>query len=324
MDSTSLFPIVQYWAHVQGMIAHVTLTGVIFLGLFIGLLAGFFGIGGQLFMTPLLNILFNIPYNVVVGSELCQMLGHSSMNALKYRLSRNVDYKLAFLLAIGGAAGVEGGARLLELLKFAKAATFLGRPLDLMFMIISFLNAALLLWIGTTIYRETMVAHRRDGVGTIATVQMDVTARLQTICIRPMISLPVSGIENVSLWIVLGVGFSVGLLVGFLGVGGSFIGLPALVYILGCPMGVAISTDLFQSLFVTGYGAYTHSFKGNIDLTLAIVLLTCTTLGTQVSLPLARRYSGSKVRQAFAFLAYLVVLLLIIKFCSLIGMIRVL
>jgi uncharacterized membrane protein YfcA len=321
MDNASLFPIVHYWTSLQGMVAHVTLTGVVFLGIFIGLLAGFFGIGGQLLMTPLLNILFNIPYNVVVGTELSQMLGNFSMNAVKYRLAHNVDYKLALFLTIGAAVGVESGVRLLEILKFAKAVTLLGRPVDLMFVVISLLNAGLLLWIGTAIYREATMVYRGEGVRPTGPVQMDVTARLQTICLRPMISLPVSGIKNISLWIVLGVGFSVGLLVSFLGVGGSFIGLPALVYILGCPMGVAISTELLQSLFVTGYGTYTHSLKGNIDLTLAIVLLVSTTLGTQLSLPLARRYSGSMVRQAFAFLAYLVVLLLIIKFCSLIGVI---
>jgi uncharacterized membrane protein YfcA len=321
MVHASLFPVVHYWAHFQGLEAHVSLTGVVFLGIFIGLLAGFFGIGGQLLMTPLLNIFFNIPYNVVVGTEICQMLGSSSMNVMKFKMAHNVDYKLAVLLFIGAAAGVEGGAKLLEVLKMAKQITFMGRPLDVMFLVFGVFYGGLLLWIGATIYRESKMAYSKGGAVSMAAVQMDMTARLQTICLRPMISLPFSGIENISLWIVLGVGFSVGLLVGFFGVGGSFIGLPALVYVLGCPMGVAIATDLFESLLVMGYGTYSHSLKGNIDLALAVVLLLCTTLGTQLSLPLTRRYSGRRARQGFAFAAYLVVLLLIMKFGNLIGVI---
>jgi len=70
------------------------------------------------------------------------------------------------------------------------------------------------------------------------------------------------------------------------------------------------------------YGTYSHSLKGNIDLTLAVMLLVCVTFGTQISLPLVRKYSGSKVRQAFAFMAYLVVLLLVLKLGSLVGFIK--
>lgn len=314
MDPASLFPIVHYWAHFQGVEAHVSLIGLVLLGICIGLLTGFFGFGGQLLMTPLLNILFNIPYNVVVGTDLCHMWGNSSMSVMKFGRARNVDYKLTLFLLIGAIGGVESGTRLLELLKVAKPAILLGRPLDLMFMVVSFFYSGLLLWIGTTVYRESTTAYRNAGPIPIADVQMDVTARLQTINLRPMISLPVSGIVNISLWIVMAVGFSVGLLVSFLGVGGSFIGLPALVYVIGCPMGVAISTDLLQSLFVMGYGTYSHSVRGNIDLAMAITLLICTTIGVQISLPLARRYGGPRVRQGFTLVAYVVVLLLIVKF----------
>jgi uncharacterized membrane protein YfcA len=251
------------------------------------------------------------------------MLGGASMNAMKFKMAHNVDYKLAVLLFIGAAVGLEGGVQLLEMLKMAQRITFMGRPLDVMFIVVSVFYAGLLLWIGTAVYRESKMVYRKEGAVSMAAVQMDMTARLQTISLWPMISLPLSGIEGVSLWIVLGVGFSVGLLVGFLGVGGSFICLPALVYVLGCPMGTAIGTDLLESLLVMGYGTYSHSLKGNIDLAMAVVLLVCTTAGTQLSLPLTKRYSGSKARQGFAFAAYLVVLLLIMKFGNLVGVIGV-
>ncbi len=320
MDDASLFPIVHYWAHIQGIEAHVPMTGLVFMGLFIGISGGFFGTGGQLLMTPLLNIFFNIPYNVVIGTELCQMLGNASMNVMGLGLIRNVDFKLTILLLIGALAGVETGARLLEFLRMAAPVPWLSGHPDMLFLALGFLYACLLGWIATTVYRESKPAYRKNGEASMGALQMEVQSRLQTISLRPMISLPASGIDTVSLWTILGLGFFIGFLVGFLGVAGSFIGLPALVYVLGCPMGIAISTDLFASLFIMAYGTFSHSLKGNVDLVLASILLICITVGTQISLPLARKYRGRRVRLAFAVAAYSVVLLLILKFAYLAGL----
>ena len=119
-----------------------------------------------------------------------------------------------------------------------------------------------------------------------------------------------------SLWMVLGTGFFTGLLIGLLGIGGSFIGVPAVVYVLGCPIMVAMSTDFFVSLFAVGYGTFSHSLKGNIDQILLMVLFVSTTVGMHSGTAFARRLTSPRTRQVFSLMAYLVVLLLVWKIVS--------
>ena len=265
-------------------------------------------------MTPLLNIFFNVPYNVAVGSDLCQMVGTSSMNMVKFKILGTVDYKLACWIVPGAVAGVECGVRVLEVLKFVPDLVIMGRPLRILFLALSAIYAGVLFWIATIIYRESQTGERgAKEIGDLTDLQMEMTQRLQTIHVSPMISLPGSGIRAVSLWVVLGLGFFIGFLVGFLGVGGSFIVLPALIYILGCPMGVARSTDLFAGLFIMVFGTFSHSLRGNIDLILAIVLFLSSTLGIQIGAFSARSFEGSKIRRAFVFIAYAVVFGLALK-----------
>jgi len=199
--------------------------------------------------------------------------------------------------------------------------SLMGRPIGLMFLILSTVYAALFLWLGSIIYRESKVAFRGDlEISDVTALQFNMTARLQTIRIPPMISFPVSGIATISLWVVVGVGFVTGLLVGFLGVGFSFIGMPALIYVLGCPMVVAMSTDLFQGLLAMGYGTFSHSLKGNIDLMLVTVLLLTTTLGMRMGIALARRFTGPRMRQVFVLVSFLIVLLSAFKIIAQLGL----
>ncbi len=324
MEEILLFPIVHYWAHFQGAEEHVSLVGLAALGLFIGILTRFFGVGGRFILAPLLNILFSVPYNVVAGSEICQMLGNSSMNMTRLRRTENVDFKLAFLLSAGAVVGVEVGVQLLQLLKTGGHISFLGRQIGAMVLAFSVLYAALLVLVGTTVYRESRASSRNDNPGSPAALQRDLPARLQTFRFPPFISLPGSGIGSVSLWVVLGAGFFIGLLVGFMGVGGTFIGLPALVYVLGCPIAVAYSTDLLEGLLVTGYGVFSHSVKGNVDLCLAMTLFVSVTVGTHIALPFAAKSGGPMVRKAFALAAYLVAFLLLVKLVGVVGVTKVL
>ncbi|MFH0789211.1 MAG: sulfite exporter TauE/SafE family protein [Pseudomonadota bacterium] len=315
MDGTpTLFPIAAYWAHIQGIEIHPQLIGLIVFGFLVGGVTGFFGVGGRLLMSPLLNTLFNVPYNVAVGSDLSQMMGTSTLNLLRFKRMRSIDFKLSALMLIGTIFGVEVGVRVLELLKQAGTFNLLGKSIGYLPLIMSLVYSTLLLWIGMIVYREAK-ASQQDGMaqGLISAYQPAMTARLQHIHLPPMVSLPVSGIEVISLWVILGVGMVTGLLVGFLGAGGGFIRMPALIYVIGCPMVVAIGTDIFESFFSIGYGTLSHSLKGNIDLILVVVLLTSSTLGNQIGAVLAKRSGNPKVRQLFAFIAFAVVILLMTK-----------
>ncbi len=310
----TLFPIASYWAQVEGLTIHPNLIGLMVLGFLVGGFTGFFGIGGRLLTVPLVHVFFNIPFNVAVGSDLCQMMGISTLNILRFKRMNRIDFKLGGWMLIGTIVGMEGGAQLLELLKRAGTFSLFHTPIRYLPLVMSLVYSILLLWIGIIIYREAK-ASRSDGSidGQVSPYQPAMTARLQHIQLPPMISLPVSGIEAISLWVILGVGTATGLLVGFLGAGGVFIRMPALIYVIGCPMVVAIGTDLVESIFSMGYGTMSHSLKGNIDLILVAVLLITGSLGNQIGGVLGKRITNPRVRQWFAYVAFVVVILLVIK-----------
>lgn len=126
--------------------------------------------------------------------------------------------------------------------------------------------------------------------------------RVQNIRIRPMISLPASGIESISLWSILIVGFISGLLAGFLGVGGGFIRMPLFIYVLGVPTHVAVGTDLFEIIFSAGFGTLTHALKGNVDILMALVMQTGAALGAQIGATATNFFAGPRIRLLFSIL----------------------
>jgi uncharacterized membrane protein YfcA len=233
---------------------------------------------------------------------------------LKFKGLHNVDYKLGGLMLIGTVAGVEGGARIMEWLKQAGHFWILSRSVQYLDLVLSIFYVALLLWIGMVVYREARGASGGEGeAGFFPAEPTALTAKLQHLRLPPMISLPVSGIESISLWVIILVGLITGLLVGLLGVGGAFIRLPAFIYLIGCPMVVAIGTDFFENLFSMGYGTFTHSLKGNVDLLLVLVLLVSVVLGSQIGIGLARRFPRIRIRVGFAYIAFAAVLLIFVK-----------
>ncbi len=322
MEVFFLLSSLEYGAHFPEVEYHFNILNLIFFGLAVGIMTGFWGMGGRFLMTPLLNIFFNIPYNVGVGSDLSQMVGTSSMNMVKFRILGTVDYKLACWIMPGAIAGVECGVRVMDVLKFAPDLILMGKPLRVLLLTLTAIYAAVLFWIATILYRDSKAGDKgAKEIGDFTELQMDMTTRIQALHASPMISLPGSGIRAVSLWVVLGVGFLVGFLVGFMGVGGSFIVLPAFIYILGCPMGVARSTDLFAGLFINVYGTISHSLRGNIDLILVIVLFLSCNLGIQIGTFSAKSIEGSRMRRAFALVAYSVVLGLALKIFWALGLV---
>ncbi len=285
-------------------------------GLVIGALGGFFGVGGGFLMVPLLNVVFGVPYNIAVGSDLGQMCGMSTAATVRHMRFGNIDFKLGFLMIVGTASGVELGAQILEALKHVGNLSIFGREIDTMTLVMSLVYAALLIFLGQAMVRESLRTMRRAAGQTRLAAEAPASTaavRLRTVKLWPMVSLPASGIESVSLWVILGIGFATGLLSGMLGVGGGFIRMPALVYILGCPTVVAVGTDLFEIMFSSGYGVMTHAFKGNVHLVLVLALLVGTTIGAQLGASYTRRAGGPWVRFGFGCLAFVGVVMVTIK-----------
>jgi hypothetical protein len=297
-----------------GMDVSTALMSFATLGLIVGFMAGLFGVGGGFLLTPLLNIVFGVPYNIAVGSDLAQMAGMSTAATVRHGRIGNIDYKLGGLMIVGTASGVEVGASILEVLKDAGKVTIRQAEIPMMTLVMSAIYMGLLAWIGTVVLRESRQALANLKAGKTDDVQQNwVVQKLSAVRLWPMISLPRSGITSISLWVILGVGFSTGVLAGLLGVGGGFIRMPALIYIVGCPTAVAVGTDLFEIVFSSSYGAFTHGLKGNVNLVLVLGLLVGSTVGAQIGASLTRKIGGPRLRNVFAYIAYVAVIMVAAK-----------
>jgi len=280
------------------------------LGLLVGCLAGFFGVGGGFVMTPMLNVLFGIPYNFAIGSSLAQMLGMSAAGSLQHRKLGNVDFKLGLLTVVAIMPGVEIGAQLLEFLEGLGSISIGGGQIAVTTLAISVAYVLLLAKVGLSMWRESR------GALANGSDEPEISAlgrALRGLGLPPVVSLPASGIERISVWAVFALGLVTGVLSGLLGVGGGFIFLPALIYVLGVPTTVAVGTSLFSILFASAYGTFTHSLKGNVDLVLVMLLLVPSAIGTQIGATLTKRVGGPRTRHLFSMVAAIAMLFVACK-----------
>ncbi|RLD06316.1 MAG: sulfite exporter TauE/SafE family protein [Chloroflexota bacterium] len=278
-------------------IADITINPLLLIGVgfVVGLLGGFFGVGGGFLAGP---IMFGVgvPMNFVVGTDLAHMTGKSIVAARRHRALGHVDFKLGFTMVVGTVAGVEIGARIIEWLKKTG-------DID---SVVGITYIVILTFIGVFTAWESLRAiqmTRTDKLeGQEALGFSGVSKKIYNINISPMVSFPVSGISSISLWVVLGAGFLTGILAGTLGVGGGFIRMPMLVYLIGVPTHVAVGTDLFEIIFSAGYGTITHALKGNVDILMALVMQTGAALGAQIGATATRFFAGPKIRLFFSIL----------------------
>jgi hypothetical protein len=252
-------------------------------------------------------LLSGVPTNFVVGTDLAHMTGKSMVAMRRHRALGHVDVKLGFIMVAGTIVGVEGGAQLVEALKA-------GGSIDL---VIGVAYLVILIAIGAFTAYESIRALRMvrtDRLGAKEAVGFQgVARRIQSIKIPPMVSLPASGIESISVWSLLAVGFFTGILAGFLGVGGGFIRMPMLVYGLGIPTHVAVGTDLFEILFSAGFGTITHALKGNVDVLMALMMHTGAALGAQIGAVSTRFFAGPRIRLLFSILPFVGAILVLIE-----------
>jgi len=295
----------------------INYIGFIGTGFIIGILSGLFGVGGGFLLVPLLNIIFNVPYNIAIGSSLFQMVGTSAASSLKHRGYGNIDYKLAGFIVMGSMVGVELGARVLMRLKSLETIIINACTVSPMDFWINIIYIILLSLVGTFMFLESKKAKKRAPQGGI--VETLFSQKIRNIKLSPLISLPTSKIENISLWTLIFIGFGVGILSGLLGVGGGFIITPALIYLIGIPTSLAIGTGLFQIIFTSAYGAITHLLKGNIDFKLVGYILTGSLIGSQLGARIHNIIRGAHVRYYFSLLIFFAAGIILIEFLFNIG-----
>ncbi len=243
-------------------------------GLLIGILFGFFGMGGSFLVTPALLVM-GYPSRVAVGSGLAFVFGTSVIATLKHRDLGQVDYKLGVLMIAGTTAGIEVGKEMVLYLE----------ELGMAGSIISVTYVVLLGGIGLFVTYEALKGNDGGGIDHDAEDAdaediPDIAKTIQSYRVPPMISL--RGGVSVSLWMILGVAFVTGLLSGFLGVGGGFIRMPALFYLIGVPVPIAVGTDLFEIVFSGGIGSFLYAMDGGVDLSIVLPLLAGSALGARV------------------------------------------
>ncbi len=275
------------------------------IGFMVGVLGGFFGVGGGFLAGPLM-FWAGVPINFVVGTDLAHMTGKSIVAARRHRALGNVDLRLGLLMIFGTIPGIELGAQAIELLDAGGQAD----------QVVGYTYVFILTAIGLFTGWESIRALRMQRTDQIeATGVLDVplaSQRSAIFRIPPMIKLPTSGVQ-ISFWPVLLVGVVTGFLAGFLGVGGGFLRLPLLVYLVGVPTHVAVGTDLFEIVISAGFGTISHALKGNVDIMIALTMQTGAAIGAQIGAVGTRYFSGPTIRLMFSILPILAAIMVLLK-----------
>lgn len=264
-------------------------------GFGVGILSGMFGLGGGFLTTPLL-ILLGIPPTVAVGSEASHIAASSLSGLLAHARRGNVDLRMGLVLLAGGTVGSTAGLVVFRLL------SRVGQIDDA----ISLIYVVVLGTVGVLMGVESVrtIGRRRRGERG--------RGRRHTLLHRLPLRIPFrrSG-RYMSVALPLLVGFGVGILSTIMGVGGGFILVPAMIYLLGVPTQVVVGTSLLQIVAVTTVATFLHAvFNQNVDLILAVLLLLGAVVGAQVGSRLMGRLQGEQIRLLMAALVLLVVVML--------------
>ncbi len=271
-------------------IAEISVDALVILGLGagVGFLSGLFGVGGGFLMTPLL-IFIGVPPPVAVGSEAAQIVGSSVSGVLAHMRRGNVDFRMGAVLLVGGLVGSSVGVWVFALL----------RTLGQIDLVISLAYVVTLGAIGSLMLVEAINtvwrAHR--GAGTAGT-KLHQHTWLHGMPFK--MRFPRSRLYISALLPAL-VGALVGLLAALMGVGGGFIMVPAMIYLLGMPTAVVVGTSLFQIIFVTSNVTFLQAYENQtVDIILSVLLLIGGVVGAQFGVRLGVRLRGEQLRGLMA------------------------
>ncbi|MDA1128746.1 MAG: sulfite exporter TauE/SafE family protein [Chloroflexi bacterium] len=271
---------------------------LVLLGIIVGTLGGFFGVGGGFLITGGL-LVFGVPPLFAVGTGLALVMGTSLINTLKHRSLGNVDFKLGMMMAVGSVPSLYGAQQVNQQLEEAGVAGTVIRVLYVCFLVI----------LGTFIlYDHWRVgrgeSHFEDEVSTAGLAQrilrLNIGPRFIWLPgfgkVQTVTSLPVSGVERISVFVPIILGAGVGFFAGILGAGGAFILTPLLIYFMGIPTVVAIGTGLFQVIITGSVGTFLYALSGRVDPLMVVLMLAAASLGAQLGTSATRVVKPSRIR----------------------------
>ena len=275
-------------------IAEISVNALVLLGLggLVGVLSGMFGVGGGFLMTPLLFFI-GIPPAVAVATEANQIVASSFSGVLAHVKRRNVDFKMGGVLLIGGLVGAGVGVFIFNYLKGLGQVDLLVKLCYVVFLGI----------VGSLMFTESLQALRKSKQVSASKLRKK---RTWIHALPLKIRFRVSGLYISAIPPVL-IGILVGILAAIMGVGGGFVMVPAMIYLLGMPTKVVVGTSLFQIIFVTAFTTMLHATTNyTVDIVLAVLLLVGGVIGAQFGTMFGAKLKAEQLRILLAVMVLLV------------------
>lgn len=267
----------------------VNIFVILGMGAAVGFLSGMFGVGGGFLITPLL-IFYNVPPAIAVATGANQVVASSISGAITHLRRGTIDFKLGTVLLIGGLLGATLGIWIFAVL----------RTLGQLDLVISLLYVALLSSVGSLMLVESMNAMRRarrNEAPTLRRTQHNWVHKLPFKMRFKKSKMYLSVIP------VAGLGFGVGMLTSIMGVGGGFIMVPAMIYLLRIPTSVVVGTSLFQIIFVSTYATIVQAVTNHsVDIVLAFILMLSGVIAAQYGVRVGQKLKAEQLRALLAML----------------------
>ena len=267
----------------------ISITTVLLLSFGIGVLSGIFGIGGGFLMTPIL-IFLGIPATYAVANVANNILGISVSGATTHWYKKTLDYKMGFMIVVGGLAGAIVGMQIFQYL----------REIGNINTIIALAYVYLLAIVGTLIFVE--------GVKEVTALKKKILIKKKLHTHYWIHGLPFrirfskSKVYESALTPII-LGFVVGLFASIMGIGGAFLMVPAMIYLIGMPTKLIPGTSLFVTIFITGFVVVAHAIQfQSIDLVLVSFLLFGSIIGLHVGLKISEKLNTSEYKTLLAIL----------------------
>ena len=276
-------------------IAHVLVNPIeiLLLSAIVGVLSGLFGVGGGFLMTPFL-IFLGVPPAYAVANEANNILATSVSGSTTHYLKNTLDYKMGFMIVIGGTIGT-----ILGIFTF----TYF-KDLGKIDTVIALAYMYILAIIGTLMLVESLGEIDRAKRNLIIKKKLHVHYWIHGLPLR--MRFPKSKLYE-SIFTPILIGLMVGFIAAIMGIGGAFILVPAMIYIIKMPTKLVPGTSLFVTIFVSVIVTFLHSFNyGSIDLMLVVMLVTGSIIGVQIGQKLGERIDSSGLRALLAILLLVV------------------
>ncbi|WP_424969567.1 sulfite exporter TauE/SafE family protein [Dinoroseobacter sp. S76] len=270
-------------------IAEVSVNAFLLLGLggIVGVLSGMFGVGGGFLMTPLLFFI-GIPPAVAVATEANQIVASSFSGVLAHLRRKTVDLRMGTVLLVGGLVGAAVGVVLFNYLKSLGQVDLLVKLCYVVFLGV----------VGSLMFIESLNAIRKSKKAGGAPPKRRQRNWVHSLPFK--MRFRTSGLY-ISVIPPIAVGFFVGILAAIMGVGGGFIMVPAMIYVLGMPTKVVVGTSLFQIIFVTAFTTLLHATTNfTVDMALAVLLLIGGVIGAQIGTAIGTKLKAEQLRVLLA------------------------